>query len=66
MPTGLKHTHIKFQKVTKFRWSLMKTEKIMRISKFYSAISENELNKDHCKTTKKMRITNFCKAMDGT
>ena len=45
----------------------MKTAKIMRISKFYSAISENELNiEDHYKTTKKMRITNFCKAMDGT
>ena len=38
----------------------MKTEKIMRISKFYSAISENELNKDHCKTKIKMRIANLC------
>ena len=44
----------------------MKTAKIMRVSKFYSAISENALNKDHCKTTKKMRITNFCEATDGT
>ena len=44
----------------------MKAAKIMRISKFYSAISENELNKDHCKTTKNMRITNFCKVTDVT